>query len=56
MGFMVGEVAVGQVFSLYFGFPCQALTNCSTLIIIIIQTVAYAPSGLSLVSVIPLSN
>jgi hypothetical protein len=25
MGFVVGKVALGQVFSEYFGFPCQSL-------------------------------
>jgi hypothetical protein len=34
MGFVVDKVALGQVFSEYFGFPCQfAFTDCSTIII-----------------------
>jgi hypothetical protein len=34
MGFVVDKVALGQVFSEYFGFPCQSFHRCSTLIII----------------------
>jgi hypothetical protein len=32
--FVVDKVALGQVFSKYFGFPAKHSTNCSTLIII----------------------
>jgi hypothetical protein len=33
VGFVVDKVAMGQVFSEYFGFPCQSFfsTNCSTI-------------------------
>jgi hypothetical protein len=35
VGFVVDKVALGQVFSEYFGFPCQSLfTNFSTITII----------------------
>jgi hypothetical protein len=36
MGFVVDKVAQGQVFSEYFGFPCQSLfhQNCSTITLI----------------------
>jgi hypothetical protein len=35
MGFVVDKVALGQVFSEYFGFPCQfSFHGYSTLIII----------------------
>jgi hypothetical protein len=35
VGFVVGKVALEQVFSEYFGFPCQSsFTNCSTIAII----------------------
>jgi hypothetical protein len=35
VGFVVDKVAVGQVFSEYFGFSCQfSFTDCSTFIII----------------------
>jgi hypothetical protein len=27
MGFVVDKVALGQVFSAYFGFPCQSLST-----------------------------
>jgi hypothetical protein len=35
VGFVVGKVALGQVFSEYFGFPCANLysTNFSTITI-----------------------
>jgi hypothetical protein len=33
VGFVVEKVALGQVFSEYFGFPCHS-TNCSTITII----------------------
>jgi hypothetical protein len=37
VGQVVNKVALGQVFSEYFGFPCQfSFHRCSTLIIIII--------------------
>jgi hypothetical protein len=55
VGFVVDKVALGQVFSEYFGFPANPhSTNCSITIIIIIRgwynrpTVATVPSGLSL--------
>jgi hypothetical protein len=32
VGFVVDKVALGQVFSEYFGFPCDLhFTNCSTI-------------------------
>jgi hypothetical protein len=32
VGFVVDKVALGQIFSEYFGFPCQLhSTNCSTI-------------------------
>jgi hypothetical protein len=35
VGFVVDNVALEQVFSEYFGFPCQSSsTNCSTITII----------------------
>jgi hypothetical protein len=34
---VVDKVALGQVFSEYFGFPADHSTDCSTLTIIIIQ-------------------
>jgi hypothetical protein len=35
VGFVVDKVAVGQVFSEYFGFPANShSTDCSTIIII----------------------
>jgi hypothetical protein len=35
MGFVVDKEALGQVFSEYFGFPCQfSSTNCFTITII----------------------
>jgi hypothetical protein len=35
MGFVVDKVALGQVFSEYFGFPCNLhSTNCSTITLI----------------------
>jgi hypothetical protein len=38
VGFVVDKVALGQVFSEYFGLPCQIHpTNCSKKIIIIIN-------------------
>jgi hypothetical protein len=35
VGFVVDKVALGQVFSKYFGFPCQSFhsTNLSTITI-----------------------
>jgi hypothetical protein len=33
VGFVVDKVALGQVFSEYFGFPCQFSTNFSTITI-----------------------
>jgi hypothetical protein len=33
-GFVVDKAALGQVFSEYFGFPCQPFTNFSIIIII----------------------
>jgi hypothetical protein len=40
VGFVVDKVALEQVFSEYFGFPCQLhSTNCSTVIIIIYHLV-----------------
>jgi hypothetical protein len=52
VGSVVDKVAMGQVFSKYFGFPCQLFHHCSTLIIINHsgQTVADKPNGLSLTS------
>jgi hypothetical protein len=44
VGFMVKKVALGQIFSEYFGFPCQiSFHQCP-----IEETVAAVPSGLSL--------
>jgi hypothetical protein len=54
MGFVVGKVALGQVFSEYFGFPCQSfhqllhahhhpLSGASTTA----RIAAYMPCGLS---------
>jgi hypothetical protein len=38
VGFVVGKVALGQVFSKYFGFPCQSsFPNFSTI------TITYHP-------------
>jgi hypothetical protein len=38
VGFVVDEVALGQVFSKYFRFPANShSTDCSTLIIIYLQ-------------------
>jgi hypothetical protein len=35
VGLVVDKVALGQVFSEYFGFPCQShFTDCSIIIII----------------------
>jgi hypothetical protein len=55
VGFMVDRVALGQVFSKYFGFPCQFSFNrlrhihrLSSRAGTIGQTVANIPSGLSL--------
>jgi hypothetical protein len=55
VGFVVDKVALGQVFSEYFGFPCHSYsTDCSTFIIYqpvagrIGQLAADVPSGLSL--------
>jgi hypothetical protein len=56
MGFVVDKVALGQVFSEYFGFPCQSSLqqslhnhhNLPSGAGTIGQTVAVVPSGLSL--------
>jgi hypothetical protein len=56
VGFVVDKMALGQVFSEYFGFPCQSsfhqfLHNhhhLSSGVGTIGQTVAAVPSGLSL--------
>jgi hypothetical protein len=47
VGFVVDKVALGQVFSEYFGFSCQSSsTNCSVIIIIYHPgLVKYANSG-----------
>jgi hypothetical protein len=34
---VVDKTALGQIFSEYFGFPCQYSTDCSTFIIITIH-------------------
>jgi hypothetical protein len=55
MGFVVGKVALGQIFFEYFGFPCQFLFHrllhahhLSSGAGTIGQLVADVPSGLSL--------
>jgi hypothetical protein len=57
VGFVVDKVALGQVFSLYFGFPCQFALHpllynhhhhLSTVAGTIGRTVADVPSGFSL--------
>jgi hypothetical protein len=37
VGFVVDKLVLGQVFSEYFGFPCQSPTNFSTI------TITYQP-------------
>jgi hypothetical protein len=42
VGFVGDKVALEQVFSEYFGFPCKfSFTNSSTIIIIIIIIIIY---------------
>jgi hypothetical protein len=56
VGFVVGKVALGKVFSEYFGFHCQFLfhqllhTHLSSGAGTVGQPVADVPSGLSLTS------
>jgi hypothetical protein len=56
VGFVVDKVALGQVFSKYFGFPCQFsfhqllhIHHLSSRAGTIGQSVANVPSGLSLI-------
>jgi hypothetical protein len=41
VGFVVDKVALGQVFSEYFGFPCQNHSSANFIIIIIIIILIY---------------
>jgi hypothetical protein len=54
MGFVVDKTALGEVFSEYFGFPCQALHRLLTLITIIRNWYNRPFSGLVIVDSVPL--